>query len=213
MSFLKAGLVAALGLTLVSPALATTLLATFDTLPEGDAGSVITDGGITFSHLDRRLTGPPQTNFTIEATDTTLFGPTFTPPNYLNTGGYVGGPGFSFGRFGSARITFGSVRGYNASMDIFSFLGDPNSLTLEAWLGGSPVASSSVTFAGSGIGRRGLTINRVAFDELRLVASGPQDSGVVFIGIDNVRVTLAPEPASLGLLGLGLLPLLRRRKR
>ncbi len=212
--FKGSALIVAVGITLASPATATTLLATFDSLPEGNAGSTITDGGITFFDLDRRLAGPPQTNFTIEATDTTLFGPTFSPPNYLTTGGYVGGPSFSFGRFGSARITFGSVRGYNASVDIFSFLGDPNTLTLQALLGGTPVGSSSVTFSGSGVGSRTLTINRVAFDELRLVASGPQDSGVVFIGIDNARITLAPEPAALSLLGLGLLPLaLLRRKR
>ncbi|MEW5860903.1 MAG: hypothetical protein AB1861_26610 [Cyanobacteriota bacterium] len=46
------------------------------------------------------------------------------------------------------------------------------------------------------------------FDELRLVASGSDDDGAAFIGIDNVRVGV-PEPTSalsvfaFGILGAG----------
>lgn len=41
-----------------------------------------------------------------------------------------------------------------------------------------------------------LAVSSVSIDELRLVASGPDDQGVAFIGIDNVRVV--PEPSVLG---------------
>lgn len=86
-------------------------------------------------------------------------------------------------------------------------------------LDGNRVASNSVALAdfevvGNGpLLHKTLAVSGVAFDELRLVASGPNDDGVAFIGIDNVRAV--PEPSSmLGTLALsvGTWLLLRKQK-
>src|SRR5690348_6990821 len=93
----------------VSPTIATPLFTGFDAFSEGVIGSTFTDGGITFSALDQYSGSGPGAPFIIEGTDGVGLGPSFSPPNYLTTQGLVPGPGFSFGRFGSARITFGPV--------------------------------------------------------------------------------------------------------
>ena len=208
---------------LASPTLAAT--ATFDSLDEGFSGTSITDGGITFSNLDERLS-PAQGPYTfyVEGATTEQLGSSFSAPNYLTTEGYVAGisPDLSFGRFGSARITTGQVE-QAASLEVFSLLFSPSSniLTLEALLNGNQVASNSVALAdfevvGTGpVLHKTLSVSGVAFNELRLVASGPDNDGVAFIGIDNVQVV--PEPTStLGVLAFAALSagsLLKRKQK
>lgn len=208
--------------TLASPTLAA--IATFDSFSEGFSGTTITDGGITFFDLDERLS-PKQLayTFSIESTTASQLGSSFSAPNYLTTEGFVPGPYVSFGRFGSARITTGKVE-QAASLEVFSqqpFFPSNNILTLEASLDGNLVASNSAALADfdvvgtSSLLHETLAVSGVAFDELRLVASGPDDDGVAFIGIDNVRVV--PEPTSvLGILAFGALgvgSLLKRKKK
>ena len=203
-----------------SPALAA--IATFDSSSEGVLGTTITDGGITFFDLDERLS-PDQLpyTFSVESTTAEQLGSSFSASNYLTTGGFVPGPGLSFGRFGSARITTGRVE-QSASLELFSQLFSPsgNILTLEALLDGNRVASNSVALAdfeviGNGpLLHKTLAVSDVAFDELRLVASGPNDDGVAFIGIDNVRAV--PEPSSIVgtlVLSVGTCLLLKRKQK
>ena len=193
---------------LASPA--TAALATFDSFTEGFDTPVLTDGGITFSDLDQRLSGSTPL-FTIEGADESLTSP-FSPPNVLTFGGYAPGPGASFGRFGSATISTRELASV-ASLDIFNlqFPATDNILTLEAYLDGTLVGSNSVNFNKTddiGILYRQLSISDVTFDKLRLVASGSEDEGVLFIDIDNVRIdqtAIVPEPSSvLSLLMLGV---------
>jgi hypothetical protein len=200
------------GAMLASPARATPLIATFDSFSEGSVSHIFSDGGITFSDMDSRLSSFPDL-FIIENASS-LSDPAFSPPNFLTTVGYVPGPGFGFGRFGSARLTFGATLAFEATMDIFSFR-NPNILTLEALLGGIPVGSNSIGFQLPGTGdlHQTLSISGVAFDELRLVGSGPDEDGAVFIGIDNVNITLVPEPYTVSLFGLGFLHLFGYRWR
>jgi len=189
-------------------------VATFDSLSEGTAGTTLTDGGITFFDLDQRLADSIP-SFSIESATPELFDSSFSAPNYLSFGGFAEGEEFGFGRFGSTRITAGTT-GTSASLDLFSLLFSPsnNALTLEALLGETVVASTSVALSafepiGDGLVRQTVAIADVTFDQLRLIASGPDDDGVAFVGIDNVRIeetTRVPEPVSVAsILAIGAL--------
>lgn len=196
-----------------SPAIAAT--ASFDSFPEGFSGTTITDGKITFFDLDQRLSDTASSPFLIESTTADQLGASFSPPNYLSPGGFSPGFGASFGRFGSTRITTGTI-GEFASLDVFSLLFSPsnNILTLEAWLDENLVGSSSVALSSfepvntDGLVQQTLEISGVTFNQLRLVASGLDDDGVAFIGIDNVRVDeviSVPESTSaLSILAIGV---------
>lgn len=190
---------------LASPTLAA--IATFDNFSEGFSGTTITDEGITFFDLDERL-GQSPAKFSLEGSTAEQLGS--AAPNYLTTEGFVPGPDPSFGRFGSARITTGKVQ-QAASLELFSQPAPSNNiLTLEARREGNLVNSDSAAlndFESVGTGslfHKTFAVSGVAFDELQLVASGPDQQGVAFIGIDNVRTV--PEPSSgLGILAVGAL--------
>ncbi len=192
------------------------LVANFDDLTEGGYGSVISDGGITFSNLDERISNG-HSSFAIEMTTSNLLG--FSLPNYLTFEGYSPGPGYSLNRFGSMTIGFSGLASA-ASLDVIgnSLFGATtsggleNTLTLEAFRSGILVATSqSVGFDNpdqSVIGFH-LSVSGV-FDSLQLVSAGPVDAGENFIGIDNVEITPVPEPdagmlAGLSFAGMALL--------
>jgi hypothetical protein len=182
--------------------------ATFDDLTEGTQGYSISDGGLTFSALDTRLGSRPGV-FSIDQANGNLPSP-MSPPNALNFGLVDNSPFGAFDRFGSAWIDFGGL-GSAASVDVFSLYapgGDDiskNSLALEAWDGTTLVVSTSVSFTTQlTVQYRMLSLTGVTFDRLRLISSGPVDNGVAFIMLDNVSVTLVPEPAPALLLSLSL---------
>jgi len=200
---------------LVSARAQVVLTANFDNLYEGSVGHSFVNGGITFANLDQRILGAnPPGNFIIETTTTNL--PGFTLPNYLSFGGYTPGPAYSFGRFGSADIDFDGTA-TAATMDIVALVSSSgNILMLEGMSGGSVVASNFMSFQSSAAGMvfRSLSISGT-FDSLRLVAMGPNDDGAVLFGMDNVRVTLVPEPAAgtVLLMGCGTLAIAGCRSR
>jgi hypothetical protein len=173
---------------LASPPVA---VATFDSLPEGTVAPVLTDGGITFFGLDQRI--PEFTGsyvFVVEQADVSQLGPVgFTPPNVLNWGGIVPGPGVAFGRVGEFRIS--PPNGGNwASLELWE-LNSPagNVVTLEAIRRGVVVATDAVTLSGGTVVRHfTLTVSGKRFDELRVVGSGDTDMGVFFGLIDSVRI-------------------------
>ena len=188
------------------------LTANFDDLGEGSEGSSFSDGGITFSDIDERIPDTPGGTFDIEATTATL--PGFSAPNYLTFEGYVPGlnNGYGFGRFGSADIGF-SGTATSASMDIFGFgKSSTNTLTLEALLAGTVVDTDTVTFQGSlsTVLYRPLAVSGT-FDSLQLVSAGTYELGTSFFGMDNVRITIVPEPSAAALLGCGLAGIAFRR--
>lgn len=197
----------------------TTNTATFDDLREGSVGTSFSDGGLTFSDLDMRVPGQSVYPFVIDQATGTLSSP-FSAPNALGFGGYGLGPAASFDRFGSAWIDF-SGTGSSASLNVFSLYtpgGDnisQNTFSLEAWNGSTMVASVSTSFTTqSGVQSRSLVLSSVApFDRLELYSSGPVDDGVSFILVDNVTVTVVPEPKGLSLLALGLVAGICVRKR
>jgi hypothetical protein len=200
-------LIACLSFSGFAPARAQVVLtANFDSMAEGVAGTTFTDGGITFSNLDRRFPGQPApNNFTIEWT-TSNYLPGFTQPNFLTFGAYTpgGAAAFSIGRFGSADIDFSGMA-TSVTMDIYGVgQTSSNTLTLEGIFGGNVVASDTVDFLSGthGVLYRPMSISGM-FDSLRLVAAGPDDFGIVAFGMDNVNVTLVPEPAAATLLLIG----------
>jgi len=177
------------------------LTANFDDLTEGSEGSSFSDGGISFSNIDERILGPTFYTFDIQATTANL--PGFSPPNYLTFVGYTPGDtsGYSFGRFGSATIGFPGIASF-ASMDIFGFgTSSLNTLTLEAMLGDNVVDSDTVTFYSTnpgGVVYLPLSVSGI-FDSLELVAAGSDNNGTDFFGMDNVNITVVPEPSVNGL--------------
>jgi hypothetical protein len=183
------------------------LTANFDTLQEGMAAEVFSDGGLTFSSLDYRSADvDPPGVFVVEWATQTLL-PPFSSPNVLCPGGPAFGPYTGFARFGSAWIDFDGV-GVAASLDVFTLLvagsvdHTQNILSLEAWEGPNLVTSSSVSFTEGLIHRHLSLVSPASFDRLRLNASGPVDDGVLLLVFDNVTVTLVPEPTTASLSGL-----------
>jgi len=193
-------------LVLASPAAADTLLANFESFSEGFyPPPIFTDGAITFSDLDRRIPGEVgPLGFSIETTTSTEFGPLFSAPNYLNWGGVgPGEEGFSFTRFGSLRITFEQQPAASASLNVLSGFDATNVLTLNALRQGSIVGSTTIGFSSIVDWQTNtLSVSGVLFDELRLIASGPQHNGTVFMGIDNVRIETVSEPSTISLLSI-----------
>ncbi len=181
------------------------LVANFDDLSEGGMGAAFSDGGITFSNPDPRFTPYEQGAFAIQATHSGS--PHVSLPNYLTFGGYVPGVinGYSFGRCGSFDIDFPSLAS-TASMDVFA---EPNTSTntliLQALLQGNIVAADSTALSGSG--SSAVVFDQLSvsgqFDSLRLVVDGPGQTGVLLFGVDNVTISLVPEPSSDALLCIG----------
>jgi hypothetical protein len=167
-------------------------IATFDSLPEGTAGTVLTDGGITFLGLDQRIPDSPGEGvFVIEQADAShLGGPDgFTPPNVLSFGGVAPGPDVGFGRVGEFRIS-APKRGKSASLELWYFGSVPgNVVTLEAIRRGVVVATDAVTLLGGNVVHHyTLAVSGKPFSELRVVGSGETDNGVFFGLFDSVRI-------------------------
>ena len=180
---------ALLGLCLLSaPALAGQ--AHFDTYTEGVIATSFVEDGITFSNLDNTLQPVGTAFFIAEQADGTLAGQTgFSSPICLGSVGWSSGPGASFGRTKSFEMT-PSGNADQASLELFlfgSYAG--NTVTLEAYMGASLVASDSITVApGFSIQHYHLSVSGTSFDHLRLVGGGAQDSGVFFGLVDDVTV-------------------------
>jgi hypothetical protein len=163
--------------------------ADFDALTEGTNGSVITDGGLTFTNLDNRGVSPPPGNIAIDQADADLGGMAgFTATNALGFGGYSPGPNGAFGRFGSIEISSGGL-GESAEVNVFENGGYAGTvLRLEALLGGVTVATDSDPLSGGfGIVGHTLTVSGATFDTLR-VSIGPGATDVAFLLIDHVTI-------------------------
>jgi hypothetical protein len=194
---------AALLLCLAIPAQAQ--MANFDSLPEGPAGTVVTDGGITFSNLDRRSGDPFPAPFSIDSVEEGRLDPAFySPPNVLGFGEFSEGPGVTFSPFGSFEMTTG-VLSSSASLELHEFGSTPrNVILLEALLNGQSVGGVTVNIPrefGS-LNHFTLTLSNVTFDRLR-VSAGPNDNSVIRAVIDNVRIGAVPPPCRVDVTGDG----------
>jgi hypothetical protein len=171
-------------------------LANFDSLPEGLTATTFTDGGITFSNLDRRIPGEPVPfPFAIDTIqDGSFDGLPYSPPNVLGFGGFSEGPGVYFFGFGSFEMSTGGLAG-SVSLDLFDSGSRPrNVIRMEALLDGQTVGSTEVDIPRDLYFHHfTLSLSGVTFNRLRVIA-GPQDNSVIVAVIDNVQIGPASQP-------------------
>lgn len=197
------------GVAVLSPAV---LVANFDSLIEGaEAYTTLVDGGITFSDIYRNQGGPDF--FVIEdASSGGLAG--FSSPNTLASGGYSPGNTYAFSAFGGMTFTAGPARSAGLDMWVFPLNLGGNTVTLSGYLGANLVDSVSVTHPNSfTILHNRLELPDDDYDRFTVTSTGPSAMGDSFILFDNITVDAVPEPASLAILGLGGLLVMRRRSR
>lgn len=185
--------------------------ADFDTLGEGFYGEILTYGGITFYNPDEHLSTGPGGTFAIDDVSAIIplvpeWASLITSPNCLGMTGYGVGPTGLGSRFGELSMTTGRMQDF-ARMDIFvSDWGMPDefAITLEAYLQDRLVAVSTIPLGSQRTRHESLSISGVAFDALRLAATGPDLAKAYFIGaVDNVLIVPEPSlPATLFLAGL-----------
>lgn len=195
--------------------LSSAAIATFDTLVEGSSGASLTDGGITFSNLDRFFGTGAGESFAIDdaSADLSSFAG-YSSPNVLAFGGYSPGTGVAFSRFGSMDFTTGSAAS-SASMEIFGFGQDAGTtLTLQGLNGTTVVNSASITLPTQfTIFHSTLTLGTGNYTSFHVISNSPTNQGASFVSMDNITVNPVPEPATLTVLSLSSLALLKKRKR
>jgi hypothetical protein len=197
-------------------AVASAGVANFDTKAEGFFATGFVDGGVTFSNLDQYLGSAGTDVFAIDRADGDLGGFTgsgFSPLNVMTFGGWVPGTGCAFGRMGSFDFSIGG-NASTASVDIFSLANDPSTvIKLQGKLGASVIQTVSVTVPNDSIIHHlSLSLPTGLYDNFHIVSSSPTNSGASFVNFDNVTVAPVPEPASMAVLGLGAIGLIRRRR-
>lgn len=181
---------AALALTL--PASAD--VATFDARTEGFPGNTLTEAGITFSNMSRRIDGDPVPGiFAIEQADGFLADqPGFTPNNCLGFGGYAPGDQPAFSRLGEFTMTVAEPA-TSASIHVWDFSSnDPGTvIILDAYSGSTLVNTVSVpVLAPFGLHHYEVALDGPAFDRLHLHI-GPTDQDVIFALVDTVTIESA----------------------
>jgi hypothetical protein len=192
------------------------LIANFDSFTEGPIGPSFTDGGIAFSDLDVALPGGPF-NFIAEDASAATWSQ-LSHPNYLTGTGYANGPGYGFGRFRALTITFPGMAKM-AGLDIFTPRSiDHNFLTLAAFSKDAVITSAGL-WLDQGIeldaaaSYHALSISAPSFDKLTLLVTDQTGSPAYsFLGVDNVRVVLVPEPSVFLLSAAVVVFSLHRRK-
>jgi hypothetical protein len=171
-------------------------VATFESFPEGAGDFVMTDGGIRFSNLDRRLDGVSlPSSFVIENAANVLQNqPGFTSPNALGFGVYSPGAPVTFGRLGSFDITPARPAGH-ISLHLYvygQFTG--RTVTLSITNAGAPVGSQTIPMANTeGLHHYVFDVGAAAFDGARL-SVGPGAADYVFALVDTVAIDDALPP-------------------
>ena len=189
--------------------------ATFDDLVEGQTFTTLTNGGITFHDYDARFPGvPPPNIFCIEDASGDLTGmPGYSSPNTLGFFGYSPGTGTAFSRIGEIWFD-AAMPGSAASLELFVVSDNSNIVTMEAYSGGSIVATDVVNLNFQGfLEHFTMSVDNATFDTVRLVGSGPNNDGTFFAVVDNVSISTVPEPATLLSIGAGFALLALRRKK
>jgi hypothetical protein len=192
-------------------------VANFYSMSEGFFATSFTNNGVTFSNLDQYLGSAGIDVFSIDRGDADLSGFSgYSPLNVMNFGGWVPGTGVAFGRMGKFDFSIGA-QANSASVEIFSLGNDPNTtITLQGRFGASVVSSSIVTVPSDSIIHNfSLAVSGGLYDNFRIISNSPTNSGASFVNFDNVTVNPVPvpEPASMAVIGVGIVSLLRRRRK
>lgn len=191
-------------------------IATFDSgFTEGLQDFDVIDDGVRLHDLHLNLPGSPDPNkFCIEDASSGSLGAPFTGPNALAFVGYVPGPDTAFGRIHSFRAAATAGKSTFGQLDIWTldFWGNC-SISLRAIDGGSIVDSQTVNVVTNAIHHYRLSVEFDDFEYMELVVTGGQNDNCTFAVVDNVRLDAVPEPSSLAVIGLGLTPLLFRKRK
>lgn len=212
--------------------LASASVQNYESFNEGFLGTSFSSGGVTYRDANPFSgffpNGDPfnpsdlGNQFIIE--DATLFFNDFSgygsPDKVLTFGSaFVPGDNLSIGALSSVFMDL-STPSNSASLDIAFYERGPwggIQYHLDGLMGNTVVASDTFTIA-SGEGRdnptwRNMAISGATFDKLHLYAtwngnySGPRGM------IDNLTLNPVPEPATMAVLGLGAVALIRKRRR
>ncbi len=162
-------------------------VARFDSFTEGVAGTVVTDGGLTFMNLDTGL-GPVPSPFCIEDASATFnTDPGFTSPNALGFSGYSPGPQAAFARCMAFEITSG-LSETSATMDFYVSGGQAgNSIVIERYQGATLASSTTIPLPNTfPFAVLHVSLTGIAFDHLRIVGVGASQMGAFFACVDNV---------------------------
>ncbi|MBX3118564.1 MAG: PEP-CTERM sorting domain-containing protein [Fimbriimonadaceae bacterium] len=204
----------------------------FESLSEGFLGTTWSSDGITYRDVnnvsggfpDGNTFGPGDLGDQLIIEDATLFFNDFpgygSPNNVLTFGSaFVPGGNLSIGALASVFIDV-AFPADSASLDIAFYENGPWGgmvYHLDALLGGNVVSSDSFTISDLG-GRDNATwttmsVSGASFDTLQLYATWNGEYTAPRGMIDNVTVNSpVPEPASMAVLGIGALALIRKRR-
>ncbi len=218
--------------TVASSSLAGASVQNYESFSEGFLGTSFSSGGVTYRDAnpfsgffpDGSPFAPEDLGNQFIIEDATFFFNDFpgygSPDKVLTFGSaFVPGDNLSIGALSSVFMDLDTPSNA-ASLDLGFYENGPwgnIEFHLDGLLGNTVVASDSFTIANGG-GRdnpawRNMSVSGATFDKLHLYAtwngnySGPRGM------IDNLTLSPVPEPATMAVLGVGAVALIRKRRR
>jgi len=189
-------------------------VATFDDLPIGYQGTSFNDDGISFTNAYTlyNLTTRGLAVYSVETADKfySTSTPGFTSPDIATIGGYTTGGLPLLGACQSFSFSNGA---FATTATITLFTGGPagNEITLEGLRNGAVMASSDFTDSSVFGAVHTLSLSDGTFDSFEVTSSGPNLSGMTYLGFDTVIISV-PELRSIVICGMCIAFVMTRRR-